>query len=48
VVGVDVDVDMLEAARAKAPELTWVHGDLTDPGLDFGRTFDVVVMAGNV
>ena len=48
VVGVDVDESMLEAARAKAPELTWVCGDLADPGLDFGRTFDVVVMAGNV
>ena len=39
---------MLEAARVKAPDLAWVQGDLTDPGLDFGRTFDVVVMAGNV
>jgi SAM-dependent methyltransferase len=49
VVGVDVDGAMLEAARAKAPDLIWVHGDLADPGLDFdGRTFDVVVMAGNV
>jgi SAM-dependent methyltransferase len=48
VVGVDVDERMLEAARAKAPALTWVQADLTDPGLDFGRSFDVVVMAGNV
>jgi SAM-dependent methyltransferase len=48
VVGVDVDEAMLESARAKAPDLAWVHGDLTDPTLDFGRTFDVVVMAGNV
>jgi len=48
VVGVDVDVAMLEAARAKAPELAWVRGDLADPLLDLGRTFDVVVMAGNV
>ena len=48
VVGVDVDPAMLAAARAKAPELEWVEGDLTDPGLDLGRTFDVVVMAGNV
>ncbi len=39
---------MLEAARAKAPELDWVEGDLTDPQLEFGRAFDVVVMAGNV
>jgi SAM-dependent methyltransferase len=48
VVGVDVDPAMLEAARAKAPGLTWVEADLTDPQLDLGRTFDVVVMAGNV
>ncbi len=48
VVGVDVDRAMLEAARAKAPGLTWIEGDLADPGLELGRTFDVVVMAGNV
>jgi SAM-dependent methyltransferase len=48
VVGVDVDPAMLEAARAKAPDLTWIEGDVTDPLLDLGRTFDVVVMAGNV
>jgi SAM-dependent methyltransferase len=48
VVGTDVDEAMLEAARAKAPELDWVQGDLADPGLDFGQAFDVVVMAGNV
>ncbi len=46
VVGVDVDASMLERARAKAPALTWVHGDLA--GVDLDRTFDVVVMAGNV
>ena len=32
----------------RRPTSTWVEGDLTDPTLDFGRTFDVVVMAGNV
>jgi SAM-dependent methyltransferase len=49
VVGIDVDVAMLEAARAKAPDLIWMHGDLADPGLDLdGQTFDIVVMAGNV
>ena len=47
-VGVDVDPAMLEAARDKAPDLEWVEGDLTDPVLDFGRSFDVVVLAGNV
>src|SRR4051812_13646442 len=46
VVGVDLDEDMLERARAKAPEQTWVHADLA--GLDLGRTFDVVALAGNV
>ena len=46
VVGVDVDPAMLEAARAKAPELKWVEGDLTDPTLDLGPAFDIVVMAG--
>ena len=48
VVGVDVDPAMLEAARCKAPGLEWVEADLTDPHLELGRTFDVVVMAGNV
>jgi SAM-dependent methyltransferase len=48
VVGVDVDPAMLAAARAKAPDLSWVEGDLTDPDVDFGRRFDIVVMAGNV
>ncbi len=48
VVGTDVDPAMLEAARAKAPDLTWIEADLTDPTLDLGRTFDLVVMAGNV
>ena len=48
VVGVDVDEAMLESARVKAPDLEWVRGDLADPELDFGRPFDVVVMAGNV
>jgi SAM-dependent methyltransferase len=49
VVGLDVDEAMLDAARDKAPDLTWVCGDLADPQLDLGgATFDVVVMAGNV
>jgi SAM-dependent methyltransferase len=46
VVGVDVDTSMLATARRLAPELTWVEADLTS--LDLGRTFDVVVLAGNV
>jgi SAM-dependent methyltransferase len=48
VVGVDADPAMLEEARRKAPALPWVEGDLSDPALDLGRSFDVVVMAGNV
>ena len=46
--GVDLDPSMLEAARAKAPELTWLEGDLADPDLLAGRRFEVVVLAGNV
>ena len=46
VVGVDVDASMLATARGLAPTLTWVEQDLAD--LDLGRTFDLVVMAGNV
>ncbi len=46
VVGVDLDPSMLAVARAKAPHLDWVAGDLAT--LDLGRTFDVVVLAGNV
>ena len=46
VVGVDVDASMLATARSRASGITWVQSDLTE--LDLGRTFDVVVMAGNV
>jgi len=46
VVGADADPSMVAAARARAPELTWVQADLAE--LDLDRTFDVVVMAGNV
>ena len=48
VVGVDIDETMLAAARVKAPEIEWIRGDLSDPGLQLGQVFDVVVMAGNV
>ncbi len=48
VVGVDVDPTMLETARAKAPALEWVEGDLSDGALDLGRTFELVLLAGNV
>ncbi len=46
VVGVDVDASMLATARRLAPDVEWVEEDLTR--LELGRTFDVVVMAGNV
>lgn len=52
VVGVDVDPEMLSAARRKAPQLDWRLGDLS--GLEVNgddgrrRLFDAVVMAGNV
>lgn len=45
-VGVDLDSDMIERARKKAPQITWIHGDLSR--LDLGETFDVAVMAGNI
>jgi SAM-dependent methyltransferase len=48
VTGVDMDPDMLNVARQKAPHLPWVEGDLADPGLMLDRRFDIVVMAGNV
>lgn len=46
VVGVDLDPDMLAAARAKAPHLDWRIGDLAT--VDLGRTFEAIVLAGNV
>ena len=45
-VGTDLDPQMLSVASDKAPHLTWVESDLAS--LDLGRSFDVVVMAGNV
>jgi SAM-dependent methyltransferase len=46
VVGVDLDPGMLAAARAKAPDLTWIEADLA--AFDTGGRFDAVVLAGNV
>ncbi len=50
VVGVDVDESMLAVARAQAPSLTWLLGDLSDPppGLHDLPPFDLLVLAGNV
>jgi len=49
VTGVDADRDMLATARTKAPTLTWLHGDLADPGTvaDMAAA-DLVLLAGNV
>jgi len=46
VVGVDREESMVQEARRRAPALEWVVADLV--GLDLGRLFDAVVMAGNV
>jgi SAM-dependent methyltransferase len=46
VAGSDIDAQMLAEAHAKAPELSWVQSSLVS--LNLQRTFDVVVMAGNV
>lgn len=46
VVGVDNDDDMLERARAKATEATWLLGDITS--IRFDRPFDTIVLAGDV
>ena len=46
VVGVDLDAEMLAAARQKAPALEWIEADLAAVQLD--SRFDVVVMPGNV
>lgn len=48
VVGVDMSESMLATARRLGPGLPWVLGNLADSELDLGRTFDVVVLAGNV
>jgi SAM-dependent methyltransferase len=45
-VGVDLDPDMIERARAKAPTLEWHVADLAT--LSVGGEFDVAVMAGNI
>ncbi len=47
--GLDLSWDMLTEARRKADErelaVEWVHGDMRD--VDLGRTFDLVLIAGN-
>lgn len=46
VVGVDNDGEMLERARAKSDDVTWMLADLSSTV--FKEPFDVIVMAGNV
>ncbi len=46
VVGVDLDDVMLDTARRKAPAMEWHTADLAE--VDLGRTFEAVLMAGNV
>jgi SAM-dependent methyltransferase len=46
VVGVDISPEMLATARRAAPALDWHVADLAT--LDLGRSFDAVVLAGNV
>jgi SAM-dependent methyltransferase len=46
VVGTDIDDSMLATAQRLAPDIEWVRSDLCE--LKLGRTFDLVVMAGNV
>ena len=46
VVGVDLDAAMLDTARQKAPRIDWRLADLAT--VDLARSFDAIVMAGNV
>ena len=46
VVGVDLDAEMLETARRKAPEVLWIEDDLAS--IQLAEEFDTVLMAGNV
>lgn len=46
VAGSDLDGSMLATARERGPTVEWIEADLRT--MDLGRTFDVVLMAGNV
>lgn len=46
VVGADRDPSMLATARRQGPAIDWVEADLAT--LDLGRTFALVLLAGNV
>lgn len=48
-IGVDRDTDLLDRARGKAPEMTWIEADLGDVGVHLDpASLDLVVLAGNV
>lgn len=44
--GVDLDDDLLAYARDAAPNLTWIHGSLSEVVLP--RSYDLIAMPGNV
>ena len=46
VIGVDIDPEMLETARRKAPDVLWIRHDVTL--VQLAERFDAVLMAGNV
>ncbi|UWP86883.1 class I SAM-dependent methyltransferase [Dactylosporangium fulvum] len=51
VVGVDLDPELIAAARADQPGPTWLVGDLSEldlPSAGIPARFDVIVCAGNV
>lgn len=53
VIGIDADPAMLATAHIKAPELTWLEGDLSEPDLSEpdvtgAAPVDLVLLAGNV
>lgn len=48
VVGIDSDAAMLRSAKAKAPGLNWLQGDLVETDAHLQTEFDIVVAAGNV
>lgn len=41
VTGVDLSRDMLNIARQRFPDATWIHGDMR--GLDLGRRFNILL-----
>ncbi len=51
VVGVDVDPELIEAAKKDFPEVAWLVGDLSEldlPAAGIAEPFDLIVCTGNV